>query len=367
MNRRRDKPNGLPYRVYEYIGRRTYSIGYKQADGRWAFRYACDRENKTQRQALRAQAIQESLALITGNQPSIGDHIAALIDAWFNWQNNLPASDLNRRANSTLKENAREAKNLKLAFGHIPVSVLSKTDGYTYLDACVQAGRPEKGNKEIALLQVILEYGVRTGWLDENPLLRIRKNKTLKSKRHVSDAEMSLAIEVGRAKGGAKQIVALALKTAWLCVRRSVEVRGITREAITPDGIVWHDGKSKAKPAILITWTIELEATINEVLSIKRQHTADSWYLFGNLRGHRYTKGGWKAVLDDLMRACEIEAEKRQISFKRFSLQDCRPKGVSDKLAQGQTDTQEATGHTSERMIKQVYDRRRIKKAIPVK
>ena len=40
---------------------------------------------------------------------------------------------------------------------------------------------------------------------------------------------MDLAVSVGRRLGGARLIVALALKTAWLCVRRSVEVRAIMR------------------------------------------------------------------------------------------------------------------------------------------
>lgn len=61
------------------------------------------------------------------------------------------------------------------------------------------------------------------------------------------------------------------------------------------------------------------------------------------------------------------EAARREVKFERFSLQDCRPKGVSDKLDSGQTDTQDATGHTSDRMIRQVYDRRKLKKAAPVR
>jgi integrase len=61
------------------------------------------------------------------------------------------------------------------------------------------------------------------------------------------------------------------------------------------------------------------------------------------------------------------EAKARGIKFTPFSLQDCRPKGVSDKLASGQIDTQDATGHTSERTIRQVYDRRAVKKAKPVR
>ena len=41
MNRRRDKADGLPFRVYERLGVRIYSIGYKAADGTWSFRLGC--------------------------------------------------------------------------------------------------------------------------------------------------------------------------------------------------------------------------------------------------------------------------------------------------------------------------------------
>ena len=364
MIKRRDNPDGLPYRVYERVGINKYSIGYKQTNGKWAFRYSCETSDKQKIAELRRKAIAES-SLLNSYVHSNGQ-TAELIDAYFTWQESLPYSDLNRRADSTLKENKREAENLKKAFGHLDPAAITKTDGYTYLDACVQAKRPEKGNKEIALLQVILEYGVRIGRIEKNPLAGIRKNKTVTKRRHVTDVEMALAVEMGRSKGGARHIIALALKTAWLCVRRSVEVRAITRDAIGSEGILWKDGKSKTKPSVLIEWTDELRETIEEALTVKRHHVAGSMYVFGNMRGQKYTKGGWKAMLHDLMELCETEAKAKGIAFEKFNLQDCRPKGVSDKLSSGQTDTQDATNHTSDRMIRQVYDRRMVKKAKPV-
>jgi hypothetical protein len=41
------------------------------------------------------------------------------------------------------------------------------------------------------------------------------------------------------------------------------------------------------------------------------------------------------------------------------------PKGVTDKIEQGDSDVQDATMHSNERMIKQVYDRRRESSAKP--
>ena len=83
------------------------------------------------------------------------------------------------------------------------------------------------------------------------------------------------------------------------------------------------------------------------------------------MRGQPYTKGGWKAMLHDLMRECEKAAAERRMAFVKFSLQDCRPKGGSDKLERGDTDTQDATLHSNATMIETIYDRRKFRKATP--
>jgi integrase len=370
MIRRRATPDGLPYRVYERFGVRVYSIGYKMRSGAWAFRYECPASDSKQIAALRRKAVLES-ATVTEDRPVGG--FAGLVDAWFEWQEGLPESSADKRATSTLAENRREAANLKTAWGHFGPGEITKTMGYDYLEACVNARdkdgnlrpRPEKGNKEMALAHLILEYGIRKNVLEENPLAGLRKNRIIRHRRLVTAPEMALAVEMGRKHGGARLIVALALRTAWLCVRRSVEVRGITRHAITEDGILWTDGKNKRKAKILIEWSDELRATIEEAKKIKRNKDAGTIFLFGNMSGQRYTKGGWKAILHDLMTACEGAAAERKLEFRKFSLQDCRPLGVSDKLEQGHQDTQDATLHTDGKMISRVYDRREQKRAKP--
>jgi len=142
----------------------------------------------------------------------------------------------------------------------------------------------------------------------------------------------------------------------------------LTRDQITEAGIVWTAAKRQRGQAVktaLIEWSPALRATIDEALAIKRHRLAGAWYVFGNLGGQRYTKGGWKATLARLMTRCAEVAAERKIAFRPFSLQDCRPKGVSDKMARGDVDTVDATMHTSERMVRQVYDRRRVRVAKP--
>ena len=117
----------------------------------------------------------------------------------------------------------------------------------------------------------------------------------------------------------------------------------------------------------LIEWSDELHAVIQEALAITRNKLAGSWYVFGNLQGQKYTKGGWKKTLSELMKKCAEHAQGEGKPFQPFSLQDCRPKGVSAKLAKGDLDVMDATLHTSERMVRQIYDRRKVRIAKPTK
>jgi len=175
---------------------------------------------------LRREAIDRANKIELG-APS-DDQFASLIDAWFAWQEKLPANSEYKRADSTLKENRREAVSLRKAFGLMRSEEIEKGDGYAYLDACLVAvdekgnprRRPEKGNKEISLATTIFEYGVRTRAVKVNPFAGIEKLRTKKHDRAVSADELSLAVEVGRRRGGPQHICALALLTAYLCLRR---------------------------------------------------------------------------------------------------------------------------------------------------
>ena len=381
MIRRRDKPDGLPFRVYERRGVRRYSIGYKLPSGEWAFRLDCGIDDKAKIVELRQEAIARA-SQVTLGAPST-DSFGALADAWLTRQEKLQeAGAETARADSTLTENRRELAMLRQAFGAMRVGEIEKADAYAYLDACAVAvdpqgnsrPRPAKGNKEIALARTVLEYGVRTRVLKANPFDGVERLTTALLARRVADSELALAVEVGRRMGGPQHICALGLKTAFLCVRRSVEVRDLKRDQLGDDGILWTGAKRRRgqEPKVaLIEWSAELRSTIDEALAIargsKRRPNLESWFVFGNLGGQRYTKGGWKATLAKLMDECVAEAARRRVAFLRFSLQECRPMGVSTKMERGDTDTVDATLHSSERMVRQVYDRRRVRVAKPAR
>lgn len=366
MTRRRQVADGLPFRVYERHGVRDYSIGYMQKNGTWAFRFSCPAHNAAEVSRTRSNAIIEAARIATADPVRTKGGVSGLIDGWFKFQESLPADDARKRAASTIQGNRPEAENLKNAFGHLEPHEITRGMGYDYLQACIKAKdskgkprpRPLKGNKEISLLHLILEHAIWLKMIDRNPMTDLTRNKVKRPKRLVTHEELALAVEIGKKLGGPQHIVALALQVAYLCVRRSVEVRGITRDCITEHGIRWKDGKDEFKPAVLIEWTQELRESVDEALEIKRNKLAGSWYLFGNLQGQRYSKGGWKKTLDGLMFPCVAEAKDRNMEFKRFSLQDCRPMAATAKLVAGDTDTTTSLGHTDEKMVRTVYDRR---------
>lgn len=366
MSRRRSKNDGLPARVYQRFGKRRFSIHYKGAGGVRLNNLRCDVNDKAGIDRLRREMTMFAATYGADGSPR-KDTVQAAFDAWFEYQESLPQTSASKRAASTLAENRREARTICKVFGDTSIHALVPSDAARYLDACERAGRAAKGNKEVSLMRLMLAYQMRRGVLNSNPWVGIRQLPTVKRDRLVSGRELVLALQVGRRLGGPAHIVALALMTSYLCVRRSVEVRSMTRDQITGAGIKWVAAKQKKTDRILeglIEWSPRLKRTIEEALAVKRNAGVESRFVFGNLKGQQYTKGGWKKTLSVLMDECVKQAAARKgcpMKFEPFSLQDCRPMGVSARLVKQNGDVMDATLHRSRRMVDSVYDRRRLR------
>jgi hypothetical protein len=90
---------------------------------------------------------------------------------------------------------------------------------------------------------------------------------------------------------------ALCLRAAYLTVSRPDEMRHITRQAITAQGMEMAVGKWKKGQADkfkLIESSTELRAVIDEALSLQRM---TSLYVFGNSDSQPYTTSGWNTNL----------------------------------------------------------------------
>jgi len=363
----RERPDGLPFNVYERRGLRVYRIWYKRPNPprEIVFTMTCAAKDAIAVAKTRRAAIKRSADILAG--APVSGTFQSLALAWLAVEQAKPEGSEGRRAGTTLAENAREIAKLNSVLGHVPVADLRRVDAYDYLEAAERSKRSAKANKEISLARTILEYAVRREIVAVNPFAGVEKLVTKKYDRRVTDDELALAAEMGRQAGGARLIVALALRTAYLCVRRSVEVRDFQLHQIKEDGIEWTGAKRKrgteAKEG-LIEWSPALRATIDEALAVKRFDKAlATFYVFGNMMGQKYTKGGWKKMLSNLMDLCEAAAKERGIAFQKFSLQDCRPMGVTKRMERGDTDVQDATLHSNGKMIEATYDRRRVRTA----
>lgn len=358
---RRKSPDGMPFRLYERIGKFKVSYGYKLPDGKWHFRLTAAINNPAAVAAIRREAISRADAL-NGNAVEIGT-TEALIKKYFAWQTSMPADSEMRKAAITLAENVVESKNLIKVFGKTSPEDIRPKDIYGYLSARAALGAPSKANKEIALLSAVLEYGRRIGELEENPCRGIKYNKTKPRQKYVGAHEIDMMMATARVHGGSYLILALCLYTAYLTVSRPTEMRALARQNVKPGGIEVAIGKRKAGQAQrtkLIHWSPALRATVDEALALQR---IASIYVFANSSGQVYTRSGFNTILTRLMKHCEAKAKADGTDFVRFTLADMRPTAVTDRMEGGDTHITDATGHSDGRMVAKVYDRRKVKTA----
>lgn len=357
---RRKRPDGLPFNLYMFVGKRIISFGYKPAD-KWIFRLRAPRVQKDKVAQIRAEAIRRAEAL-NGDTVAAGT-VSDLIARYFAWQEGLLRTDERRKADVTLKENQREAKNLEAFFGDMMPPEVRPVHIYEYLDMRAEGGAPAKANKEIGLLSAIFEYGRRKGELETNPCNDIEYNPVRPKSKLVSAAEVDFMVEVARARGGQYLVMALCVKAAYLAVGRPEEMRNLRRQNLKQDGVEIPVGKRRsghAQKFRAINWSDKLRATIDEALTLQK---TTSIYVFGNVRGQPYNRNSWGNNWAKLMRFCEIAAEKEGAAFSRFTLSDMRPRAVTKRMEGGDTAITDATGHSSDRMAKKTYDRRAIKRA----
>lgn len=353
----------MPFRLYERIGKFKVSYGYKLPDGTSAFRLTAPASDKAACARIKADAI-ERANILNGVVAEGAGETQRLFNRYFAWQRGLPANSEDRKADSTLRENEKyEAPRLLRSFGKVKPSSIKPVHIYTYLDCRASEGAPAKANKEIALLSTVLEFGRRKGVLETNPCRDIKYNKTTPDTRYVTEAEREFAMGVARERGGMYIINMLCLRAAYLTVSRPDEMRHLVRQEITEQGVRMPVGKRRggqAQKYKLIEWSDELRAVITEALELQR---TSSLYVFGNSHGQPYTTSGFNTNLRRLMGYCEKKAKADGIDFRRFTLKNMRPAAVTDRVDEGDTDITNATGHSSDRMVKQVYDRRKTKKA----
>lgn len=84
----------MPFRLYERIGTRTVSYGYKLPDGSLAFRLSAPVGDVAECARIRAEATDR--ANVPNGAPVEGGETEALFRRYFAWQKGLPVSSEER-------------------------------------------------------------------------------------------------------------------------------------------------------------------------------------------------------------------------------------------------------------------------------
>jgi len=268
----------------------------------------------------------------------------------------------------TLADNETEVLVLKKAFGKMSPEAVRPKHIWDYLHIYRGAEAPVRANREIALFSRMFSRLVNQGALDRNPCIGVDRNEEIARDRLVTDEELDAFLAFCRRNGHLEDgspmkhtsdtghRVALAALLAYLTGKAQAQILRISKTQITEDGISF--GKRKRGAKTVVTWTPALRAAVNECSAMPSKIT--STFLIYAKDGQPYTSSGFQAVWQTMMIAWE------KAGNERFTFHDLRAAAVTAVTEKGRR-ASELTGHKSEAVVMNVYDRRRIRKAPAVR
>ena len=149
---KRKQPDGsVAERLYCRVGKRVTTFWYKHPDNTTEVFASAPTVRPDKVALAKAQALQQ-WADVRGVPEADGSSntLANLFKRYFAWQESLPKTSSNRKADSTLEGNRREAVPLLAVFGHMAPDAVTTPDIYGYIDARGAGGSPKGAVKEIA-------------------------------------------------------------------------------------------------------------------------------------------------------------------------------------------------------------------------
>ena len=168
---------------------------------------------------------------------------------------------------------------LEKTFGKMRIGTLKRSQVAMFLEKRRKRGRGAiAANRERAVLSSVHEFGMRQGWLEENPCRDVRRNTEKPRKRYVTDEEFRTAYEASPAP------FQDLLKVAFLSGARQTDIIGWQRTQLTLDGIEYVESKT-GKPRT-VEWSGELYWHVRRSLD-----RADSAHVLTNKFGQPW--GVW--------------------------------------------------------------------------
>ncbi len=173
---------------------------------------------------------------------------------------------------------------LKPWCGHMHPDDLTLQDIAAYLEMRDQAGRAASGNKEMAVLSSIYDYGLRIRACVINPCRGVRRNRERARTCYVDDASLRRALR--RSKTGLRHLMWAAYLTGF----RQKDLRELSRDDLRPEGIQVRQSKDGKHELRL--WTDSLRKVVRRALARSKCR-----YVFTNELGEHWSAEAVKSAM----------------------------------------------------------------------
>jgi len=348
MGRRRKKDLHLPKRMYERRGKFYFD---SPVTGKW-------------------EPLGDDIAIALAKYGQLIGPLwsgRTLADVFQRYQTQITPLPLRGRARTkeAIDNEIRTIGRFNRLFGHMHQDSLTQQHLYTYIDKRIdereefrdlKKAAPSAARHDVRFLRKVLAKGIKWGSGTVNAALNLELDADPKNERDVTEAEFQAV------KALANERMQLAMELARNIGQRRADLLKIKpKRDFTPEGILVHQGKTKAP--LVIEWTPTLREITDRLMALKPDIPRE--YLIRNRAGGPYSPRGFGAIWQKLQR----KAMRKGVIESRYKFHDLRAKAATDKA--DQTTDQEASdllGHASVRTTQRNYIRhRKPKKVTPVR
>lgn len=292
MGRRRKHNTDMPQRVY-------------LTRGWWFFIPKGAPAVKLAREEDKAGALR-AYADLMESRPRSGT-ISDLLDRYVR-------DELPKKAPKTRREQERQSEKVKRVLGDIEIPKLTRITVAEYLD---RSESKVAANREIALLSHAYTKAIRWGLANENPCRGVERNEEKPRTRYVSHDEF---LDVYEAAPASVQVM---MGLAYITGQREADLLKLRRDAITADGLMVLQGKTKRR--LLISWSTGLRWLMERAGELPRAGRA-SFYIVSQANGQPYSESGFQTAWQKHIRQCH----ENGLIAERFTFHDLRAKSGSD-------------------------------------
>ena len=195
-------------------------------------------------------------------------------------------------------------------------------------------------NRTLATLSHMFTMAVEWEVVERNPCKEVRRPPESKRTRYIDDAEFWAV------HANCPPMHQIAMELALLTGLRREDVLKLTRDNVTPAGLLVHTGKTDK--ALLFEWTDELRAVIKRAQAEPPQVRKP---IICNKQGKRYTGGGFAAIWQ---RARHKALDSGELA-ETYRFHDLRAKSASDDSDLGRAS--QRLGHTATQVTERHYIR----------